>query len=1135
MPSFRRLVSPQTVTELSAKRHRGLLGRLMSLFGSETTPIQAPPKNNDFSSELRLIEQEPLPQVIKSSKKLSISIAEPRESVSEATPRTQTLENNLGVYQRYFDTIKTAHEDEGNDLERRLSTVYEGPTSLRRSSIYDKHQALNPPPDIARERNTSPMLDLVKQNLGTENSNTVHDNMPLIIEHEFAPLYRDDEGNLVRPPFINLDPRERYHLLQLKRSIEASESLQSRIKYMVDPNETKSAIIPGNMVETSTQTHDGDYLDKTLNFVKYRKVSHTKKRLLQTTRPKNARGFFSGEFLYDVEDIADEDTKNKLDGYLGLVGKPSFSKSDATGKLKTTMKTSPDEDTLLNKLNKFSSNGGKSVDDRYGLNNVLINGEKPDMTLDSDFVDLKERISNIIKLNDHKNDKKVESKDHIPPSSGFKFEINKNEIESILEKRKDAEKPSLLPGSNKTTSDGASSKPMFSFGNKASILSNEQNSSDRDTSETSGKRKLLIGENDTAAETQKTGRSFNASAPSAGSEPKLSFSFGGNANKVMLKTEAKLPLFGSEKATEKPLFTFAKEKKDETQTDLFDSKKRAHVEEAKTLQGSSLGDSKKQTSPLFSFGSSGKEMDPSKPSFSFGQKTKEGKTSSSLIEQQPKEAEKPSFSFGEGPKEAKKPSLSFAAKHTEADKPALTFGEKPKGVEKPTFSFGGSTINPEKSSFSFGKPAEKETTANTSALFGSSDNKKSTPEPSVTFGATGATNASTPAFQFGEGEKPPFSFGLKKEERPASSEDKSDKPAFNFGEKKDDKPLFSFGSGNKENSPTTEKAETPQPVFGTKESTPAFKFSAEQKDVPSFNFGSTSKPFDTGASKPAFSFGTVTPSEKPTAPLFGGERPSTPSFGAVKATTPSFSTATTAAPSFGTEKPTTPAFGGPASVFGEKKEAPKFDFSSASKAPFSFGNTEKPKMDTHATVFGTTTPSGEKTGPSFGTTTPAFGKQDPSLVFGKPADPAQVFGGHTNTPFSFGGSVPQSTFNFGQNSATSTPAFSKSTTPQFAFSGNQSNGAIQAPQPSFGQNPGQAQAGGFGFGQREATPTGVFGAGNAFGVANSGRNSREATPPAFTFGGVASMPNMANLPGAAGYTPPVMRPNRKLAQPRRRR
>lgn len=1155
MPSFRRLISPQTVSEPPQKKSRSLISRLMSFFGSETPTTRKTPKTTEFSAEVRLIEQDPLLKDFISSKKHSLSVSGPRESVSESTPRTQTLESNLGVYQRYFDTLKTAHEDEGNDLERRLGTVYDGPTSsLRRSSIYDKNDVLNPPPEIVRERNSSPMLDLVKQNLGTENTHNNTENMPIIIEHEFAPLYKDEDGNLVRPPFINLDPRERYHLLQLKRSIEASESLQSRIKYMVNPHETKSVQKPGNMVETATQTHDGDYLDKSLNFaVRRRKLAFPKKRLLQNTRPKNTKGFFSGEFLYDVEDKIHEKTKTKLDGYLGLVGKPSFNKPEdsATNTPFTSVRPNPDEDTLFNT---FSHNKMKSTDERYGLNDVLVNGKKPDMTLDSDFVHLKERISDIIKLNDRKDEKKADKKNQIPPSSGFKFEINKNDIESIMEKRNVIENPSLAPSTGNGPNDGLASKPLFSLGNNNSSQSNKRSSSDRDDPKAPKKSTFLFGGQN--GQSEKSGPTFGSSStPSTAIDSKISFSFGGDSKKdstSSLKPETKTPPFGATtdvKTVEKP-------------TPLF-GKRKVEPEEAEGPHEFSFGTKKAQSNPAFSFGSVSKQKEAEKPSFSFGGKPKEkeqpsfsfGKTSketeqpASSVGEQSKEAGKPVPLFGEKPKEAEKLSFSFGEKPKEVEKPAFSFGGSTEGSEKPAISFGTPSDKTEKHTFSFGKAADKDSAPKPSSLFGSADSKQSTPEPSISFGASKQLNPAKPAFSFGEQEKPAFSFGSKKDDNPVSREEngtkpafslvetKDDKPASTFGENKDSKPLFSFGSANKESTPTTENKADSSKLFslGSKESTPAFGFGSEKKDTPAFNFGSASRPAEQSSVKPAFSFGSVTPSEKPNAPAFGAERPTLQAFG---------SSDRPNTPGFGAEKPTTPGFGAPASAFGDKKEPSKFDFSAASKGPFSFGATEMPKLDTPASVFGATTPAASQTAPSFGTTTPAFGNQDaalvfgkpadPSLVFGKPADPSLVFGGNSNPQFSFGSAVPQSTFNFGQKSAGSTPGFSKSTTPNFNFAGNQANGGIQAPQPSFGQNLGQQNSGGFNFNAREATPTGVFGGGNAFGGTSTGGNSREATPPAFGFNPSTSMPNMANVPGGGAFTPPVVR-NRKLALPRRRR
>ena len=123
------------------------------------------------------------------------------------------------------------------------------------------------------------------------------------MQKEFGSLYQDEDGNLIRPPFINLDPRERYQLLQLKRSIELSESLQKRIKYMINPNETNGKRIPGtNKVEMSTQTHDLNYLSTKLNFKKRSpSLSFDRTEVSRPIKTKKKRICYEG-VLYDVNE-----------------------------------------------------------------------------------------------------------------------------------------------------------------------------------------------------------------------------------------------------------------------------------------------------------------------------------------------------------------------------------------------------------------------------------------------------------------------------------------------------------------------------------------------------------------------------------------------------------------------------------------------------------------------------------------------------------------------------------------------------------------------------------------------------------------------------------------------------------------
>ncbi|CUM50882.1 uncharacterized protein AC631_01285 [Debaryomyces fabryi] len=833
---------------------------------------QIPSRNEQ---EVSRIEPDPLVNNFSSSRKRTLSIQSLHNN--GVVPRSSTLNTNYGSYTNCYDSLKNENEVLDNDLERRLSTEYGD--DLVKESMFPLSKS------EFQERDESPMSDLMKPRpsiLSEINKKENQDNMPIIIEHEFAPLYKDSDGNLVRPPFINLDPRERYHVLQLKKSIQASESLQNRIKYMVNPNETQSKPLQEkNKVETSTQTHDSNYLENSLNFSSLKRRLLAKKDRSKSKRAKNIKGYFSGEFLYDSID-GNEKSKDELHGYLGDVAKPKFKNNTSINKndKSTSVQPRKDESQIFNR---FSNQNIKSTDNRIGLDKSLLSNEKVNVSLDSDYVAKSEKVSNIIKLKADSSNKPKE-KESVQPSSGFKFSINSNDINSIINKKQEDDE--LVNKSNGALSkDEDNTKPSFSFG--------------------------------TSTDKKETGKplfSFDSSESKNGSANKPAFSFG-TSNVSNGTTEPTLKR-GRVSEEEEP-----SEKKDNSTNQSF------------SFGASS--DKKEVSKPKFTFGASSEKTDNDKPTVSFG--SNETKNASNST--------KPSFSFGVTPEKKEdevKPSFSFgtaANNKDEMPKQTFAFGKpsdnkdknnsdglpaENKGTSKPAFTFGAST-------------EKKEETAKPELTFGTSTEKKEdTTKPSFTFGASTdkKEDSAKPAFTFGaptekkdDSSKPTFTFGVgteKKEEAP--------KPTFTFGagaEKKEEtsKPAFTFGAG------AEKKEETPKPAF-------TFGAGTEKKEEapkPAFTFGAgTEKKDDTV--KPAFNFGA--PKETPKQALAFGANEK-------KETTPSFSfgekpAGTIGVPAFGAARDSTPKpFEKPTAAFGSGSTTPNFSFGSKETTPkpnFSFAS-----------------------------------------------------------------------------------------------------------------------------------------------------------------------------------------------------
>lgn len=1050
-----------------------------------------PSKTSQFENNAS--DEEELPNSFVSRKR-RMSIHDTNRRLSLAIPRSSVSgPTGKGMLESLYDSVKTKQEN--NDVDGEFTRLGNNP---------EEQLAKEFSPSVQVPKNQVLPKIIQREQFSGESDLELEENpQPLILEQDYAPLYEDDEGNLVRPPFINLDPRERYHMLQMKKSMETSEFLQSRLKYMVDPDETTSIYRPNNKVDSATQTYTKDYLDKSLNFNALRTKLALKNRRQRKT--KKGLGVFSGEFYYEpTEAEAPSNTDLKFQGVLGSVNKPQFAEKT----VKNADKVLPDAESRQNPLKRRGS-----VSQRPGLEDTLRFGKKQE-SLDEDYVLKVANTSNIIKLKDQPSERKSVS---IGPSAAFKFDIQKDKISSILDQKK-PEIDLKKPGNEEKNSAAAPSAPSSSlFGSQ----SNKESTNDTESSNKPG----MFGSTKPFSFGSKTDTSSSDPADKP-EKPAPSFSFGSKPQ------EKQSGLFGDSKKSDDsqskaPAFSFGTSKGEEKS-------------KAPAFSFGGSKDKEETKAPAFSFGSSGKSAETKKPAFTFG--GSDAKT-----------GEKPSISFTGSSSDlgSKPPAFSFGTteKKEETKTPAFSFGgeNKPTESKTPVFSFGKTESN---------KQLDDSKASNDNAIGGGSE--KSAPSSSIPasiFGkpATEASQAnSVPKFSFGSTPKPS-----------GTSEDESEEPQVKRkAPASSSTPLFGNSGSTAKPSEKDDQASTQTSGFGSKPSLFGTKPDASKTDAkestsdepqgsqaPKFSFGKTAettteapkfsfgKTADTGTEAPKFSFGKSTDT--------GAEAPKF-SFGKTSAPakdTPSFS--------FGsTEKPK--ELGTPETA-SETKDASKPSFPGA-KPPttgFLFGSS------TNSASFGGNQPSSSEPTPapsfSFSNPKPAQGTpaSAPAFNFGQSAtaDPAQIFGGGGNAPapsFNFSmtpkpastsASIPQPGafgaaanaapgFNFSSNTI---PAFggSRPATPgnsAFGFGADSQNGA-QAPAPAFGGfNNATAPSSVFGGTSRSATPSfGGFGqtqptqfnnsqpqpngfsfSNNAIGGAtiNSapgsfGQPSREGTPPAF--------------------------------------
>ncbi|RLV96659.1 Nucleoporin NSP1 [Spathaspora sp. JA1] len=1004
---------------------------------------------------------------------------------------------------------RSIKQDLNNDLERRKSNVYDGIVPISRDS--------------------SPLnLPLPPNNLlELSNSNT-----PEIME-EYGNVYTDDQGNLVRPPFIKLDPRERHNLLRLKRSIDTQESIQKRMKYMIDPNETISSVNKRNQVDMATQTHDVDYLSRKLHF-KRKQISTSSAPTTPAAKKPRRGGFFSGEFKYDIPKSIDSistvpSISSELNGYLGNLSKVKFNNNKREIKPSPLTQVIPqqDEDPTLKK---FSSN--TRVRDREQIFSKT-KATPVDLKLDEEYLKKSESVSNIIKLKDSL---ETDKRKAIPPSSGFKFDIKQDDINDILKQRKDND--DLFKNS----------KVINQKSRKVSVENVEDDEFRRKITPTTGNN---LFENDSEVVRKKSRK-----RSSGDDNEKPSFSFGKKSD-----DQPKPPIFSFGKKTEeqsKPAQTFSLfgKKADEVAKDTtpkfsFGKKDEApkftfgKPDETSKANGTVEKDDKKEDTPITT----------PKPAFSFG----ENKTESSGIFGKPKEQDQDVSNDKKEEDTTAKPSFGFSKKDEDTTaKPIFSFGKKEEDAAvKPTFSFGKK--EDDKPTFSFGKKDE-DTTAKPTFSFGKKDEKSETSTPTFSFGKKEEDTTTKPVFSFGKKEDTTANRDFT-----ADKKDEQEKPA----------PTFSFGQKSPESSSLFKESQG-KSLFGESTTTKSNVFSIDKPSetktpdkpsIPSFSFGASKPSEEAESEKPSlfsqpsskestgFSFGKPTTGATTSATTASSESTGTFKFGA-DTNTPPATKAAGSTPSFSFNLDKKEPSENKPFTFGQPQTTTKPNFSfggnnntNGSKSGFTFGgnnsnNTPSPTVPSANPNFkfaagvsapgqfnfsnspASTTSSFMSTQPqSFGQ--PVFGGQSTTSPFGQPQQPQQTtqpaFGGQpaSTSPFTFGvqqgGSPGPGQFSFGNGSKEATPD------PASIFKSHAT--AFSQPSPGvMGQNnvPGSAGA--------VSAPGSTSSAGAfAFPGANGapafpGANGAPAFPGAT---GAPMFPGVSGAPGAPAIRPRLIPRSRR--------
>lgn len=632
----KRSLSP---TAIDSRGFHGYIGPLKRIWGALTHPSQTAVSHGPAG------EIKPFTASLDKRRRLSNN----HSTTEAAKPRSSSTYVEVpSKYETYISKLQQEVQDLDGTIQRRATLV---PEEVSENEL--------PIPDImaVRRQSQAMVADLQRQAVGIDDPPIqVDDANQDYDEYDFSSIYTDEHGNIVRPPFINLAPKERYQLLQLKRAVEASKDLETKLKHTINPNETQSTVV-GNKVETATQTYDIHYLRNKLHFSDYLARNPNQQKSHTGT-------VFSGEFLYDVEEKPAETPSSnheKYSGYLGGITKPKFVGDDSK-------KRSYDNDKV---------------------------------TLDSDYLTKTEKVSDVIKV------KLATSHDkHIEPSTGFKFTLNKEDMDDLIKSRADNLATSEMP-------------PEIGFGKVPKEPVAESNGNKRGFSFGKEEPKVTLDKEEapkftfTKEEPKFTFNKEEAPKVTFGKEeqPKVTFDKEEAPNFTFNKEEPPNFTFGKEEA---PKFTFGNKSEpqvldnnDKTTPFIFGTTPQTSKSNTLFSFGNKPDTGKNiqntEPKPLFSFSNETRNANKTDlPKFNFGQKQgpvidneskEEDEESgrkrrqvantgvSSITPQMPKN-DQPLFNFGQ----VEKPSFNFGT----TEQPSFNFGN----ITKPQFNFSPSTIQP---------------------------------------------------------------------------------------------------------------------------------------------------------------------------------------------------------------------------------------------------------------------------------------------------------------------------------------------------------------------------------------------------------------------------------------------------------
>ncbi|KAI5963205.1 uncharacterized protein KGF55_002997 [Candida pseudojiufengensis] len=945
------------------------------------------------------------------------------------------------------DSIKR-EEELDNDLERRKS-IQDGYMSL----ITETEK---------QSRDESPCL-----------------NIP--IETHSTQLSIDSDTNSNKD-FFQLNPQERNKLVQLKLLRQSYEPRRKKAKYVTTPNESMSEVLGNSsMVNTSTQTHDLNYLDNKLNFKK--RIASS--QLTNRGKRQKKKGFQFTDFFYDTKDFENDKALGDRKIYANKVGKPKFN-------------------------NKTTPSLGIKLDEDYNKpaftskKDQVFSNEKLSLHLDPEYVNKTKTIADVIKVKDDVISKG--NKNPAKPSSGFKFNINPEKFNEILKpdsvekyeeasvnkndfklngsiepKSKTGDLPNkfedsrLSSRSNKRTieevdknvDEKVSSTPSFSF-------INNSNNAIKKTSPT-----FSFGEKTALSNSQSTDKTSLFTKPgfklSNNNEIKINQTTEGET----VRTEPSVKpsgLFGPQKATTKDSASsiFTVDNGNDKVKGLFDSKS-----ESASVSGNLFSTNKMVTQPddkLKEAKSNDITQDGGSKKFTFDfTPNNDSKDSNSLSRNKLPENEKQPtpesnmFSLNKNNEQLKTPSFNFnTVKSISNDK-----GNLPNSTTNPLF--GSKTSNKEndevtnaKPLFDFSqKPVEEKDTTKVTEL--PNDTAK-TPTANNT---TSITNK--PAFDFSFNPPPAKSQDDEttknkdaKSDLEVESENVPKRSKFSFTSTEANKPsipAFSFGTNVSEKG----ESKSPQPAFSFGSTT-----TSEDKDKTSSNDQSK----QSEVAPPKINFNFAAPTSAP-------------------ATTSNINTSNGFKFASGVTPPpaNTNLFGNPIA----KTVSPK---------PFSFPSTStntNTNLNTNtksAFTFGQQPSTQQVNQLPFGFTNNNNNAKTNNNTNSITSSTENAFGSRPTTPaaFSFG--------NFNQTTSKTPVA------PQFNFTGSKE--PTPDPASMFGNHTQQ--------GSREPTPFGGVSNNNVFGSINnsafgSNNNNNNNNNSAFGAFGQLQQPQSATTPTSFGMNP----------------